>query len=285
MVPAQLEFGSDTPISEVADRFFSGRKDAGDGSDFQWVTVLTAKEIDILVRHVAQQINVHYADDAQPVAILGLLSGVFVVAAHLAAYLEIPFTMDFIKASSYVGQEQQSCVRLSPQPNADRFKGRRVLILDELFDTGKTLHTVRLELVKECGLPAEDVATCTLLAKEQPGHAVAPSDLYPRPDIVGIGCVPGWWLVGYGLDDDDCRRGWRHVFCKCFATTSAQKLWGALPQSLRNALIAGPEAVDPETLSIEQVFAFWRSHLRAHLQLLVDRGLVLDGGRYGRAMF
>jgi hypoxanthine phosphoribosyltransferase len=260
-----VEFGSGRPLADLEAEFFAGRSDdAGFGDRHSWMIVITAAEVDLLVRRVASEINERYraaASDERPLAILGLLNGVFVFAAQLSSYLDIPHTMDFIKASSYTGvNEQTASVRITPAPDASALRGRPVLILDELFDTGKTLDAVRAAYVRDCGVPGDHIATCTLFAKEQPGHVDAGADLYRRPDIVGIGFMPSFWLVGCGLDEGGKYRGWRHVCGKIRSGQTGAQLFAELPESVRAAALVDPAAVTPH-----QVYWTWRAALARFL--------------------
>jgi hypothetical protein len=83
-----------------------------------------------------------------------------------------------------------------------------VVLLDELYDNGKTLQSVKEALYKseELALEEKDIFTCTLFKKEKDTQAS-----YRLPDLYGMD-VPDVWLVGYGLDDCQEKRGWNCLF-------------------------------------------------------------------------
>ena len=87
-----------------------------------------------------------------------------------------------------------------------KFEGKKVVLLDELYDSGTTLRLVKEKLVEELGKQPEDIFTCTLFLK-QTGKAPK----HPLPDLFGLE-VPDVWVVGYGLDDAQEKRGWTNLY-------------------------------------------------------------------------
>ena len=87
--------------------------------------------------------------------------------------------------------------------------GRSVLVVDELYDRGHTMKQVCASLIAtpELGLTAADVRRCVLwskASKEQTETAL---------DFVGL-YLPNVWVVGYGLDDNGEKRGWKYLFAE-----------------------------------------------------------------------
>jgi len=75
-----------------------------------------------------------------------------------------------------------------------------------LFDNGLTLHQVKNKLLSEVtSLLADDIFTCVLFKKNK-------ETKYPSPDLLGFDILPNVWVVGYGLDDKQEKRGWKHLF-------------------------------------------------------------------------
>lgn len=173
-----------------------------------WFVVMTDREIAICVQYIADEINRRFKD--QKVVLCGILKGAYLFVSDLTKLLRIPYTTYFVGASSYGdGQQQgdlQRLLRLVPE----KFVGRKVILLDELFDRGTTMFEISQCLLnnKELHLSREDLFTCTLFAKK----AKTAHDRLPRPDLVGIDRLPDLWLVGYGLDDCGEKRGWKHLF-------------------------------------------------------------------------
>lgn len=131
---------------------------------------------------------------ADRLVVVPVMTGALVFAADLVRTMPMRLRLELIQASSYPGQSTTSQgVTLGSGPT-EELAGAHVLILDDIFDSGRTLATVR-QLVEAIG-PAS-VRTAVLLRKEVE-RAV---DM--QPDYVGFD-VPDEFVVGYGLDYD----GW-----------------------------------------------------------------------------
>jgi len=123
--------------------------------------LIGAAEIQSRVRAVARDVNAYFGT-TEPYVVLGVLNGVFMFLADLLRHLEGPIEVDFMRAQSYGDKtESQGEVRFSGLERLD-VVGKRVLVVDDIVDSGSTLSqlTQRLE---EMG--ALDVRTCALLDK------------------------------------------------------------------------------------------------------------------------
>lgn len=131
---------------------------------------------------------------ADRLVVVPVLTGALVFTADLVRTMPMRLRLELIEASSYPGKATQSQgVTLGSGP-IDSLAGAHVLIVDDIFDSGRTLAAVR-DLVAATN-PAS-VRTAVLLRKEVE-RAV---DM--TPDYVGFD-VPDAFVVGYGLDYD----GW-----------------------------------------------------------------------------
>lgn len=131
---------------------------------------------------------------ADRLVVVPVMTGALIFAADLVRTLPMRLRLELLEASSYPGQSTVSQgVTLGAGPRTD-LSGSHVLILDDIFDSGRTLAAVR-ELVL-ARAPAS-VRTAVLLSKRV-SRSVA-----MRPDFVGFE-VPDEFVVGYGLDYD----GW-----------------------------------------------------------------------------
>jgi hypoxanthine phosphoribosyltransferase len=125
--------------------------------------------------------------------VLGLviLEGARRFGEDLLGRLDFAFEIEFVRASSYKGVSSKGSVDVAvDQRLADKIKGRHVLLIDDIYDTGLTLSSV-MEWVWRCG--AASVRTCVLLEK-----AVE----HTRPveiDFLGLR-IENAFVVGYGLD-------------------------------------------------------------------------------------
>lgn len=138
---------------------------------------------------LAAQISADYADKA-PLVLVGVLKGSFIFLADLARRLTIPRLIEFIAVSSYEqGSVQSGAVRLVMDVRGS-IEGMHVLIVEDIVDTGNTLHYLIDMLASH--RPAS-IRTCTLL------HKAERAEVEVRLDYVGFS-IPDEWVVGYGLD-------------------------------------------------------------------------------------
>lgn len=145
-------------------------------------------EIRRRVRALARAIRKDYRD--RDLVVVGVLKGAFVFTADLLRELDLPVTVEFVRASSYgSGTESMGSVRMTPPPSLP-VAGRDVLVVEDVLDTGRTLLVLRAELEAR---GARSVRICALLDK--PDRRVV--DL--RADYVGFTDVHGF-VAGYGID-------------------------------------------------------------------------------------
>jgi len=141
------------------------------------------------VRQLAQELSRDYADK-NPIFI-GVLKGVVLFFGDFIKNFEAPCEIDFMWISSYAGAESTGNILLKRDVSAD-LKGRHVVILEDIFDTGSSLSfTYHHLLEKE---PAS-LKICTLLDKPERRKP----DVKLQADYVGF-TVPDAFVVGYGLD-------------------------------------------------------------------------------------
>ena len=151
--------------------------------------LISSDEIRDMVAKVADEINSDYGD--RPLLVIPVLTGAFIFAADLVRLLKMPVEIDFMKVSSYVGQTSTGILKINKDIAVD-VKGRDVLIVEDVIDTGRTLALLR-DMLKKRG--AASVKICT--AFDKPVRRVI--DI--RPDYSGIE-VGDVFIVGYGLDLD-----------------------------------------------------------------------------------
>jgi hypoxanthine phosphoribosyltransferase len=153
--------------------------------------LLPAEKIQHRVSELARQIA---ADcQGQPITIVGVLTGCLMFLADLVRQLDLPLRIDFIQANSYRGATTKPGeLHIHPGLGPD-VRGRHVLLLDDILDTGKTLVQVRSHLN---GLGAASLRIGVLLRKR--GRQEVPVE----PDYCGFE-IPNAFVVGYGLDYND----------------------------------------------------------------------------------
>ena len=152
-------------------------------------TMISAKAIAARIEALAREIETRFAG-TQKLVVVGLLRGSFVFIADLVRELDLPVEVDFLEASSY-GDAMQSSreVRILKDLRGE-IAGRDVLVVEDIVDTGFTLHHV-LGLLRQRG-PAR-LETIALLDKP------ARREVDVRATWTGFE-IPAEFVVGYGID-------------------------------------------------------------------------------------
>ena len=162
--------------------------------------LITEEEIQNRIRELGAILTEEYKDK-DPV-VVGVLKGVVVFYADMIRQLKVPCQMDFMWISSYAGTNTTGQMQVKRDVSAD-IKGRHVLILEDIFDTGTSLDfTYKHLMAKE---PAS-LKICTLLDK--PSRRKEGITL--QADYVGF-TVPNAFVVGYGLDYNEHYRNLPYV--------------------------------------------------------------------------
>ena len=150
--------------------------------------LITQDEIKQAVARLATEIRQDY-QGKEPL-LVGILKGSFVFMADLIRQLELPVEVDFIKLSSYgAGSETSGKVKVV-QGLKTPVKGRDVLVVEDIVDTGLTISFLLDYLHKK--KPAS-LRLCALTDK--PPRRQAPVTI----DYLGF-TVPDKFIVGYGID-------------------------------------------------------------------------------------
>jgi hypoxanthine phosphoribosyltransferase len=153
--------------------------------------LIAADRIQKRVAELARDIARDYQGRA--VTIVGVLNGSLMFLADLVRHLDLPLRIGFLQASSYRGATTTPAqLRVSPELLPD-VRGRHVLLLDDILDTGRTLSHL-LGHVREQGAASIRIA---VLLRKQGRQQVA-----LEPDYCGFP-IPDKFVVGYGLDYND----------------------------------------------------------------------------------
>src|SRR5205085_2954753 len=153
--------------------------------------LIPAERIQKRIGELAAQIAADYR--GQPVTIVGVLTGSLVFLADLIRRLDLPLRIGLIQASSYRGAATSPGELRFSDIQLPDVRGRHVLLLDDILDTGQTLSKLVAHLRNLGPLSAK---TAVLLRKR--GRQT--TDL--EPDYCGFE-VPDVFVVGYGLDYND----------------------------------------------------------------------------------
>ena len=162
--------------------------------------LLSEEQIRTRIAELGQILTREY-EGKDPI-VVGVLKGVVVFYADMIRQIKTPCQMDFMWISSYAGTDSTGEMVVKRDVSAD-IKGRHVLILEDIFDTGRSLDfTYKHLMSKE---PAS-LKICTLLDKpsrREPGITL-------QADYVGF-TVPNAFVVGYGLDFNEHYRNLPYV--------------------------------------------------------------------------
>ena len=167
--------------------------------DKSFETYLSEETILQRVKELAATINKDYAGK-RPLFIV-ILNGSFMFAADIFKQLTIEAEICFIKLASYKGMKSSGKVVTSIGLEEDLF-GKDVIILEDIVDTGKTLHNFLPKLVHQQPKSLKIVA---LLHK--PEATEHPLTL----DYIGFQ-IPNKFVVGYGLDYDGLGRNLKEIY-------------------------------------------------------------------------
>lgn len=162
-------------------------------------TLIDAAEIRQRVHNLGRQISEDYRH--KPLTVVSVLTGSLVFVADLVREISTPHRIGVAHASSYRGKTTvpgELKISLSLVPD---IRGRDVLIVDDIFDTGQTLK--RVVEAFESYSPAS-IRTAALLLKE--GRSTV--DVVPDYFCFRI---PNVFVVGYGLDYNDDYRHLPHI--------------------------------------------------------------------------
>ncbi len=142
-----------------------------------------ARRVKILAREIEKDFR------GREMVVVSLLSGTVMFLADLIRHLNLPLRLDFIGVSSYGAGTESGELVFTKELRID-VRGRDVLLIDDILDTGKTLSRV---IPKLRALKPRRIRTCVLLNK------AARRVEKIRADYVGFE-IPDYFVIGYGLD-------------------------------------------------------------------------------------
>ena len=169
--------------------------------DLTFETFISAPEIEKVVMALATKIDRDYKD-RNPVLLI-VLNGAFIFAADLVRQLSIPHKMDFVKVSTYEGLSSSGKLGehfLWKMP----LEGQNVLIIEDIVDTGHTLHHLNEKIKKQN--PTSIEIACLLI--KPLAYKYSDPIKYQGMEI------PNEFVVGYGLDYNSLGRSLSSIYKK-----------------------------------------------------------------------
>jgi hypoxanthine phosphoribosyltransferase len=167
--------------------------------DKTFVPYISSDKISASVYEMAQKINVDLVNDMP--LFLVVLNGSFMFAADLLKEVNIPCEISFIKLASYHGTTSTGTVT-EMIGLTEEIKGRTVVIVEDIVDTGMTVEKLVALLIKK---EVKQIKVATFLFKPE----AYKKDI--KIDYIGME-IPNDFVVGYGLDYDGLGRNMKEVY-------------------------------------------------------------------------
>ncbi len=156
--------------------------------------LINEAEIEKRVAEIGAAITSDY--QGKDLIVVCVLKGAFMFLSSLVKKIDLPVCIDFIAVSSYGSSTKSSGVVRFLKDLNESIEGRHVLIVEDIVDTGLTLHYLADNLLSR--RPAS-VKICTLLSKPSRRQVEV------AVDYIGFD-VPDYFVVGYGLDYSEIYR-------------------------------------------------------------------------------
>lgn len=150
--------------------------------------LVTSANLKRKVKQLGREITSFYR--GKPLIVLGVMNGSLFFLVDLVRQLPPETKVECWRASSYIGKSSSGKVSL--ETGSSDFTRHHVLIVDDIFDTGRTLSKIRR---KALSLGALSVEICVLLEKQRK------HDARLKPRWTGF-VIPDEFVIGYGLDLD-----------------------------------------------------------------------------------
>ncbi len=167
--------------------------------DKTFVPYLSEAEIQEKIGVLGQQLNKDY--EGKTPLFIAVLNGSFMFAADLFKRVDIPAEICFIKLASYKGTQSTGHVITAIGLDSN-IKDRHVVILEDIIDTGKTLHTFLPQLVNQ---QPKSLKIAVLLHKPEATE-------YPISIDYCCFSIPNKFVLGYGLDYDGLGRNSKDIY-------------------------------------------------------------------------
>ncbi|CAM3795974.1 hypoxanthine phosphoribosyltransferase [Rahnella victoriana] len=152
--------------------------------------MISEEEVKTRIAELGREITEHYRHSGSEMVLVGLLRGSFMFMADLCRAVDVPHEVDFMTASSYGnGMSTTRDVKILKDLDED-IRGKDVLIVEDIIDSGNTLSKVR-EILQLRG--PKSLAICTLLDKPER------REVDVKVEYVGFP-IPDEFVVGYGID-------------------------------------------------------------------------------------
>ena len=152
----------------------------------------SAEKISKRITELGKEISSDY--QGKKLTAVVLMTGGMIFAADLVRNLDIPVWVDSINVSSYHGHSSSGELKFRSSLKLD-VKDRHILLIDEVFDTGFTMDSLRKYILEKGASSVKSAVAVVKNVKRQPEIKM--------PEYVGF-YAPDRYLIGYGLDSNGC---------------------------------------------------------------------------------
>ena len=160
--------------------------------------LFTTRQIQTKVKELAGRISKEYK--GKELLAVGILKGAFMFYSDIVRNIEIPITIDFIIASSYIKTETSGQVKVFYDIKGD-ISEKHILLIEDIVDTGVTLNQIRERILSR---GPKSLKICAFLDKQERRVVEVPID------YIGY-TIPNHFVVGYGLDYDNRYRNLPYI--------------------------------------------------------------------------
>ena len=151
--------------------------------------MISAKSIAARIEELCGEIHDEFLG-TDKLVVVGLLRGSFVFIADLVRELDLPVEVDFLEASSYGDAMESSREVRILKDLRGKIEGRDVLVVEDIVDTGHTLHQVTQVLAARKPARMKTIALLDKPSRREVDFAA---------DWIGFS-IPDEFVVGYGID-------------------------------------------------------------------------------------
>ena len=162
--------------------------------------LISEEQLQTRIKELAKEVSSDYAGK-DPIFV-GVLKGVVMFFGDFVKQVTIPCEIDFMCISSYSGTESTGKMRVKMDVSAD-IKGRHVIVLEDIFDTGNSLNFTYNYLLS---MEPASLKIVTLLDKPERRNP----DVTLKADYTGF-VIPNEFVVGYGMDYNEHYRNLPYV--------------------------------------------------------------------------
>ena len=163
-------------------------------------SLISEPKIKKTIKALAREIKADYS--RKNPLLIGCLTGSFMFMADLIRKVGIPLQCDFMKLSSYGNKKTSGKIKLLLDNTLD-VKGRDVIIIEDIVDTGNSLKFIKKRLLAK---KPKSLKTCVLIYKESKRVKIPKKDI----DYLGV-TIPDVFIIGYGIDYAQGYRELRYV--------------------------------------------------------------------------